>query len=804
MRIRTRFTLFTIILLVIATLSTGLISGIVIRDRARAQALNEAHVVAQLLSKAASKAIALPQDLEGIIGDLMIGHAKLTARYVAAAEKAGLSIDQMISELFDVTTASPVSEFWITDPSGNAYINTEEEDFQFTNDPEKNPNSHGFWPLITGDRSLIVGRLGERDTGDGRYKYVASGGFDKPRIVQVGLSSLYFDEIAQVVGLKSTLDALIGSRRFVAVWAFDIDGKVLAGAEQGHDDHEELAHSFRDPTKGERALAHKSVAEGDLMTEMLGDVVNVAAPIFNQLGEPQGSAVVQFSLAQVNEAVRQTWIVTAQVTVTIALIGVVLASFLGRQMSRPIEAVSMAVREIERAHSGAVDLSRITGRTDEIGSLARSITEMANQVFQREDEMEAFVMARTQDLETKNEALQQMHERIAEELRVAQYLQASMLPEEWSQQPDFEIQAMMEPAREVGGDFYDYFTIDHERIGVVIADVSGKGVPAAIFMAIARTTIQGLSATGNNPGRVMQDANEVLCGVNPLSLFVTVFYAVINRRTGEFVYANAGHNPPYILKRDGEVSPLPGTNGVALGVMEGLDYAEGSLTLEPSDSLFAFTDGFTEAFDEQGEEYGEDRLVQSITPVEPGKTASAKMITQRATDAVAAFAGGAEQSDDLTCLTLHFIGFSDASEQMNDQNLVVLVKNDLEEIGRLAEQVEAFGELIGMSMKEIFEVNMSMDEIITNIISYGYDDGGEHQILVEITRDRKTLSILIEDDAKAFNPLADAPEADTESSLEDRKIGGLGIHLVKTVMNDVTYSWRNGRNRLVMKKELAG
>jgi sigma-B regulation protein RsbU (phosphoserine phosphatase) len=804
MRIRTRFTLFTIVLLVAATLSTGFVSGYIMRDRVRAQALNEARVVAQLLSQAARKAIALPEDLEGTIGDLMVGHAKLTARYVAAAEKAGFSIDRMISELYDVTTSSPVSEFWVTDPDGNAYINTEEEEFHFTSDPERNPHSSMFWPLITGDRTLVIGKLGERDVGDGRYKYVAAAGVDKPRIVQVGLSALYFDEIAQAVGLKSTLDALIGTKRFKAVWAFDLAGTVITGAEQGEEADEDGKRTFRDPTDDERALALKSMNTVGVVTQTLGEVVYVAAPILSRLDAPAGSAVVQFSLAEVNDAVRQTWIVTAELTVAIALIGVVLASLAGRQMSRPIEAVSRAVREVERAHADAVDLSAVMGRTDEIGTLARSITAMATQVFQREDEMEALVMARTQDLATKNEALQQMHERIAEELRVAQYLQASMLPEEWSQQPDFQIQAMMEPAREVGGDFYDYFTIDHERIGIVIADVSGKGVPAAIFMAIARTTIQGLAATGNNPGRVMRDANEVLCGVNPLSLFVTVFYAVVNRRTGECVYANAGHNPPYTIRSGGEISPLPTTNGVALGVMEDLDYAEQSLTLGPGDSLFAFTDGFTEAFDVKGEEYGEDRLIQSLKPESGEGHLSARTVTERATGAVKVFTGEAEQSDDLTCLTLYFVGFSDASEQMNDQNLVVLVKNDLDEIGRLAEQVETFGELIGMSMKEIFEVNMSMDEIITNIISYGYDDDADHQIFVEITRDRKTLSILIEDDAKAFNPLADAPEVDTESSLEDRKIGGLGIHLVKTVMNDVTYSWRNGRNRLVMKKELAG
>ena len=799
MRIRTQFTLLTIILLVVATLSTGLTSGYVMREKVRTQALNEVKVVAQLLSQAARKAIALPADLEGTIGDLMIGHAKLTARYVEAAEKASYSTDRIVSDLYDVTTASPVSEFWVTDETGNAYINMDEIDFTFSGNPQTHPNSNIFWPLITGDRTLVVGKLGPRDTGDGRFKYVASAGFDKPRIVMVGVSSLYFDEIAQTVGLKSTLNALLESGRFTAVWAFDQRGKVIAGAEHGDADAEGKA-SVRDPSERERALAARAVAERGIVTETLETVINVAAPILGHLGEPVGSAVVQFSLAGIDQAERDAWIVTAELTIVIVLIGVFFASLAGRQLSRPIEAVSQAVHQVERAHADAVDLATVMGRTDEIGSLARSITAMASQVFQREDEMEALVMARTQDLETKNEALREMHERIAEELRVAQYLQASMLPEEWSQQPDFEIQAMMEPAREVGGDFYDYFTIDHERVGIVIAAVSGKGVPAAIFMAIARTTLQGLAATGNSPGRVLEDANEVLCGVNPLSLFVTVFYAVFNRRTGVITYANAGHNPPYAIRGDGGITALPGTGGVALGVMEGLDYAEAGLELRPGDSLFAFTDGFTEAFDAKGEEYGEDRLVASLAAAAGGGAVTAKIITGLATNAVRGFTGAAEQSDDLTCLTLHFVGFSDASEQMNDQNLVVLVKNDLDEIGRLAEQVEAFGDLIGMGPKEIFEVNMSMDEIITNIISYGYEDDAQHQILVEITRDRNSISILIEDDGKAFNPLADAPEPDMESSLEDRRVGGLGIHLVKTVMDDVTYSWRGGRNRLTMKK----
>jgi sigma-B regulation protein RsbU (phosphoserine phosphatase) len=205
----------------------------------------------------------------------------------------------------------------------------------------------------------------------------------------------------------------------------------------------------------------------------------------------------------------------------------------------------------------------------------------------------------------------------------------------------------------VGGDFYDFFPVGKHQVAVVIGDVSGKGVPASFFMAVARTVLKGLAQSGAAPGEILAEANRTLCRENPLDLFVTVFCAVLDTSDGELIYANGGHNPPYRLGAEGAATPLALTGGVALGVMDGLTYREERITLAPGEGVLLYTDGLTEAFDTEGREYGEERLTALL-----GDTGelSARTLIERVTADVAAFTGEAEQSDDLTCLSLRYRG----------------------------------------------------------------------------------------------------------------------------------------------------
>jgi sigma-B regulation protein RsbU (phosphoserine phosphatase) len=236
------------------------------------------------------------------------------------------------------------------------------------------------------------------------------------------------------------------------------------------------------------------------------------------------------------------------------------------------------------------------------------------------------------------------------ELNVASQIQQSILPTQFPMGDNFTIHASMEPARNVGGDFYDALNLEDGQLGLAIADVSDKGVPAALFMMSSRTLLKGAAIGIGDPGQVLREVNHLLHEDNDTGMFVTVLYAVYNPYTGEFTYANGGHNTPLLVHPDGSSSLLPLTGGIALGVAPGLPYKQQSISLAPGDFAFLYTDGVTEAMDEDGEEYGMERLQEvfsSNPPRDPHEAIEAVF------NSVSAFAGDTPQSDDITCLALH-------------------------------------------------------------------------------------------------------------------------------------------------------
>ena len=239
------------------------------------------------------------------------------------------------------------------------------------------------------------------------------------------------------------------------------------------------------------------------------------------------------------------------------------------------------------------------------------------------------------------------------DLAIASEIQQAILPRVFPPFSDLtdklDIFASMTPAKDVGGDFYDFFRIDDDRIGFVIADVSGKGIPAAIFMAVSRTLIRATGIRGGSPAECISYSNKLLAGESVDCMFVTVFYGILNTTTGEIVYCNAGHNPPYVLKRNGQVEALPMSQDPMVGAIDGIEYHEGRLMLEKSDALVMFTDGVTEAMNVQNEEFGEGRLEDTLAEV---TLHNCQQMVEAIKADVAAFAGEAEQSDDITVLTL--------------------------------------------------------------------------------------------------------------------------------------------------------
>ncbi len=237
--------------------------------------------------------------------------------------------------------------------------------------------------------------------------------------------------------------------------------------------------------------------------------------------------------------------------------------------------------------------------------------------------------------------------RLRQELQIARDMQASVLPRQPLRHGSLGIVGRMRPALEVGGDFYDYFRIDDHRVGIVIADVSGKGVPASLFMMITRTLLKAAGLSGAAPGACLARVNDLLEAENDASMFVTVFYGVIDELAGTLVYANGGHNPPLLLRADGTISVVAPLGDPILAVVPGAGFREDRLTLNPGDALLLYTDGLTEAFSAAGEEFGDARLTAALALA---KGRSEAEMADHCLTVVETFATGAAQSDDMTCL----------------------------------------------------------------------------------------------------------------------------------------------------------
>ena len=245
---------------------------------------------------------------------------------------------------------------------------------------------------------------------------------------------------------------------------------------------------------------------------------------------------------------------------------------------------------------------------------------------------------------------------LRQELGVAARMQESILPTNYPEDPRYDLHAWMTPAREVGGDFYDFFRLEEDHMAIVVADVSGKGVPAAFFMMVSRTLLKGTAIGETDPSLCLEEVNQLLINENEESMFVTLFYTKFNPVNGHATFANAGHNLPFLIKASGEVEQIVSDPGLVLGIMSGFEFPKGSVVLEPGDAIFFYTDGVTEAMDEEGAELGEAELAEVLREC-AGHTA--EDINVHVIRAVQEHAGEAPQSDDITCLTLRYLGAPD-------------------------------------------------------------------------------------------------------------------------------------------------
>jgi sigma-B regulation protein RsbU (phosphoserine phosphatase) len=467
-------------------------------------------------------------------------------------------------------------------------------------------------------------------------------------------------------------------------------------------------------------------------------------------------------------------------------------------------AMGLFDKVIPMSRSGELHEQRVGMRLRAVDDLDAQAIGRLQEIVQKKgrDELMAEVQARNLELQESLENLRRTtsaKERMESELNIGQEIQMSMLPLEFPPFPDrheFAIFAKLIPAREVGGDFYDFFFIDDDHLCVCVGDVAGKGVPSALFMAVTRTLIKATAKDDASPASILTRVNDELSERNESCMFVTVFLAILNVDTGHFRYTNAGHNPPYIRHIDGATTRLAERHGPVIGGMAGLTYSEDEYVLACEDMLVMYTDGVTEAMSPAEKLYTEERLAMLIEMEGLSSVEDAVRVMLKDIDDHAA---GAEQSDDITVLAVCYHG---PSSDANSHDFDITVLNQLASIDVVNDRFNIFASDIGLPDEIRRRINIVFDELLNNIISYGFDEDIEHPIEVHVELERHRLVIEIMDDGRPFNPFGQETP-DTTLSLEARKIGGLGIHLVQKVMDEVTYERRIDKNlvRLVKKIE---
>ena len=302
-------------------------------------------------------------------------------------------------------------------------------------------------------------------------------------------------------------------------------------------------------------------------------------------------------------------------------------------------------------------------------------------------------------------------------------------------------------------------------------------------MAVTKAVIKASSTNEISTARILTHVNNEISRDNENNMFITVFMGILNTTTGYLVYTNAGHNPPFVLKRDGEVRKLPELHGLVIGAFQGVEYKETVMQLNRGDTVFAFTDGVTEAQNIQGKLYSEERLVKLLRGLAAD---DCKILVNRVVEDVIVYEDGALQADDITILSMHF------REQTADSvvdYLFTSISSRMEEIPIMIGRFEEFALRHSLPVEILQKINIVFDELLSNIISYAYKDGLEHEIEIKIRFYKEKLIITIMDDGVPYNPF-DRTSPDITLGFEEREIGGLGVHLVKLLVDDYSYEYK--------------
>lgn len=478
-----------------------------------------------------------------------------------------------------------------------------------------------------------------------------------------------------------------------------------------------------------------------------------------------------------DEAIRDVFLAFVVALICVTLLVCVSGTMFSTKLTEPICSLTDKVMSWDGSDFG----QRINIRTgDEIEELGEAFNDMVDQIEEYVHNLSSVTAEK---------------ERIRMEIQVASRLQADMLPEVegiFANREDFVLAASMVPAKGVGGDFYDFFLLDEERLALVVADVSGKGVPAALFMVVSRMMIRSrLMSVGNRENELsgaVEEVNRSLCENNKDGMFVTAWIGVLNIANGELQFVNAGHCRPLVIKKGGRCEYDTTFSGMMLAGMEDTTYREGQMKLCRGDMLLLYTDGVTEASDAGQNMYGEERLQRTV--IEAGALTPKELLHMlwRALDE---FRGEEPQFDDITMLAVAYRG-----RGFEEKTGIPVMEN----MQDFMDFVEAVLEDRGVPVKTAVKIHVTVDEIFSNICYYS--GATEVKLGIRVNdkeEDGKEIILYFEDDGIPYDPLA-KPDPDVMQMPGRRKEGGLGIYMVKKRMDKVEYAYTGDRNRLTVYK----
>jgi sigma-B regulation protein RsbU (phosphoserine phosphatase) len=377
----------------------------------------------------------------------------------------------------------------------------------------------------------------------------------------------------------------------------------------------------------------------------------------------------------------------------------------------------------------------------------------------------------------------------------------SMLPKIFPPYPDrndIDIYGELTPAKSMGGDLFDFYIRD-EKLFFCIGDVSGKGVPASLVMAVTRAQFRTVSAHEATPDRIVTTINDAMAEGNDSLMFVTLLVGVLDLPTGRLRYCNAGHDAPLLVRYNNtiQVSTLPCDSNIPVGVMPGWKYNTQEAIIKPFTTIFLFTDGLTEAENCDHKQFGMNRVMAQVNSIQAQGSCAPHAIIEQMKQAVHDFVGDAEQSDDLTMLAFQY------TKQQLDvryQNHLTL-PNDVQTVPQLSAFVDEVCETAGYDMSTTLKINLAIEEAVVNVMNYAYPNGVKGNVDIDAQINDVRLKFVISDSGTPFDPTAKA-EVDTTLSAEERGIGGLGIHLIRQIMDTINYERVDGKNVLTLRKNL--